>query len=234
MKDKIAAFLKGKIEGISETYLNVVAVHYAKTILKEEDIETTLNTEAIELLTLNFEELQKEGDRRATSAGETALKTFKTKFKLDDEGKTTEKVVDPPEILPKTTPEDQPAWFTKYLGDQKIRDDVVKDKLDGIDKKELQAKLSVKVIDKLKELKIPETFYKGRNLDVESEGDIEELTNTVKTDWDGFVQDQADNNVEVVTPESSENESKLGDEAAKAAAELRNKSSTDPQGGIEI
>ena len=87
MEEKLLAFLKGKLQGTSESYLRGVAQHYAKTITDETQIETTLNDGVIGLLKLNAGILQTEGDRRATEATKTAVKNAFEKLGLDENGK---------------------------------------------------------------------------------------------------------------------------------------------------
>ena len=74
MKEKIVAFLKSKLTGVSESFLSGVADTFSKTVKEETDIETVITDGIIETLKYSAKELQVEGDRRATEATKTALK----------------------------------------------------------------------------------------------------------------------------------------------------------------
>jgi len=87
MKEKILAFLKGKLSGVSTTFLEGVADNYSKTITEEAQIETVISDGVISSLKFSAQFAQTEGDKRATEASTTALKNFRDKHKLDENGK---------------------------------------------------------------------------------------------------------------------------------------------------
>lgn len=214
MKEKIAAFLKGKLQGTSESYLNAVSEHYAKSITEESQIETTLNDGVIGLLKLNAEVLQKEGDRRATEATKTAVKNAFEKLGLDENG--NKKV---PEQKDEEQKDDITAKLDKLLNDKLTP---LQEKLNAFEKKELQQTLQAKIEAKLKEKGISEKFYKGRNLSVENEEGIEALVTSVESDWTEFVQESAEKGVNIVKPNSSGSAIKEGEALGKEIATLRN------------
>lgn len=107
MKEKILAFLKTKLTGVPETYLLGVAEHYSKTVTEDSQIATTFTDGVVDLLKLNAGLLQTEGDKRATEASKTALKTFREKHGLNEDGTLVKKEdkkedkTDPNEIIVK-------------------------------------------------------------------------------------------------------------------------------------
>ena len=111
MKDKILSHLKTRLPGVAENYLAGVAEHYAKTVTEDSQIETTLTDGVIDLLKLNAAFLQTEGDKRATEAADTALKNYRKKHGLDENGKPIEG--NPPKKSKDVDP-DEPAWFKSY------------------------------------------------------------------------------------------------------------------------
>ena len=74
MKEKILAFLKTKLPGVPDNYLLGIAEHYSKTVTEEKQVETTFTDGVIDLLKLNANLIQSEGDKRVTEATKTALK----------------------------------------------------------------------------------------------------------------------------------------------------------------
>lgn len=225
MKDKILVFLKGKLkQGISKSYLDRLAEHYSKTITEESEIETTFTEGVITLLQLNADELQREGDRRVTDATDTALRNFKEKFKLNDEGKPIS--VEPP----KPPNPDEPAWFTQFKIDQKAEADELRAKLEGIDKAKVQEGLTEKVKSHEKLKGIPASYLKGRNLTVESEDKIEELVSGIADDYTAFKQELTEQGINIDIPESSLNDGVEGQDEGKKLAEKRNASSSGDEG----
>ncbi len=236
MKDKILAFLKTKLQGVQESFLLGVAEHYAKTITDETKIEATLTDGVIDLLKLNAEILQKEGDKRATEASKTALKTFQEKHGLDENGKPIE---DPSKKGPgrpakKDVDPDEPAWFKEYREKKDIEYAELKTKLEKAEKDKTSALLTEKVRkhDKLKD--IPASFLKGRNLAVESEDKIDQLVTELETDWNAFKQEQAEKGVIISVPSSSTETIKEGAEIGKKIAEKKNAKSSDGVKGKKI
>lgn len=223
MKQKILAFLKGKLQGTSESYLSGIAEHYATTITEESQIETTLNDGVIDLLKLNAGILQTEGDRRATEAQKTAVKNAFEKLGLDENGKPKTPTTPP---APPIDPTSVEAMLTK-LFDEKIMP--LQNKIAGFEKEKTQSQLMGKLTSKLKEKGVSEKFYKGRNLNIESEDSIEQLANEIETDWNEFVQEKAEQGVVINIPQSSSGNVKEGTFGAKIA-ELENAGGA---GGVE-
>jgi len=207
MKEKLLAFLKGKLQGTSESYLNGIAEHYAKTITDETQIEATLNDGVIDLLKLNAGILQTEGDRRATEAQKTAVRNAFEKLGLDENGKA--KVTPPAPDL--TSME---AILVKFF-DEKITP--LQNKITGFEKEKTQSQLMGKLTSKLKEKGISESFYKGRNLSIESEADIDTFATTIETDFNAFRQEQAENGVVISVPQTAHGVPNEGSFGAKVA-----------------
>ena len=223
MKEEILAFLKGKLQGTPESYLNGIADHYAKTITDKTQIDTTLNDAVIDLIKLNAGILQSEGDRRATEATKTAVKNAFEKLGLDETGKP--KVA--PQVPPVTpAPESVEAMLAKLL-DERLSP--LQQKLSGFEKEKTQSQLMGKLTSKLKEKGIPESYYKGRSLSIESETDIETLATTIEADFGVFRQEMAESGVVISIPQSANGNLNEGSLGAKIA-EMQN---TGAIGGVK-
>ena len=228
MKEKIMAFLKGKLQGTSESYLNGIAEHYAKTITQETEIETTFTDGVIGLLKLNAGLIQVEGDRRATDAQKTAVKNAFEKLGLDENGKPK---VDPPKTDPPKNDQPDIAEMLKKLLDEKLSP--LQNELSAFKKEKTQSQLMGKLASVLKEKGISERFYKGRNIEIESEESIAQIASGIETDWNEFVQEKAEQGVAITIPKSSDGTAKEGEALAKSLAAQRNTEST-AQGGKQI
>ena len=206
MKERILTFLKGKLQGTSESYLNGIAEHYATTITDEAQIETTFSDGVIDLLKLNAAILQKEGDRRATDATKTAVKNAFEKLGLDETGK-------------KKTEESKGTDVEEML--KKILDErlsPLQDKILGFEKEKTAATLSVKLKNQLKSKGVDEDWLIGRSLDVENEEAINPMVEKISTDWSTYVQKQAEKGIVISVPKSpqvNQNDGKLGEKIAE-------------------
>ena len=187
MKKQIIAFLKTQLPGVQDSYINGVAEFYSKTIIEEKDIETVLTKNTIEALKYSSEELQKEGDRRAT----TAVKTYQDKHGLTEDGKPV-KVVEPP----KPGAEEVPAW----VKDLQTRIQSLDEKFKNTEKEKTFTSLSGKVTEALKAKGIPNEYSKGRITAIETEEQIDQLVGTIETDYQGFMQYQAEQGVIIQRP----------------------------------
>ena len=148
MKEKILAFLKGKLSGVSTTFLDGVAESYSKTITEEAQIETVISDGVISSLKFSAQFAQTEGDKRATEASNTALKNFRDKHKLDENGKPIE--------TPAPKPDDKnvPEWAKGLM--EKV--DKVVTTQESITKSQTSAQTLETVKAKLKEKGVPDEF----------------------------------------------------------------------------
>lgn len=232
MKEKILAFLKtnAKLSGVQENYLSGIAEHYAKTVTEESQIATTLTDGVIDLLKLNAAFLQTEGDKRATEAADTALKNYRKKHGLDDNGKPidsgkpTKKDVDP----------DEPAWFKSYRETKDAELAEVKAKLENQEKEKARMTLieKVKSHDKLKG--IPASFLNGRNLIPESEDKLDQLAASIEADYTAFKQEMAEQGVHISVPPAGGSGIKEGAALGKMIAEKKNTNTSDGVKGKAI
>ena len=106
MKEKVFEFLKTKLTGVQESYLQGVASQLSKTITTEEQIETTITAGVINVIKHSAQVLQTEGDKRATEAQKSAIENYKRKHNLDDN------------IGGVDSGNGQPKWFKDYLKKQ--------------------------------------------------------------------------------------------------------------------
>ena len=84
MKDKILAFLKTKLTGVQNSFLEGISNQLATTITEESQIETVVNAGLISVLQASAQYSQQEGDRRATTATDTAIKGYEQKHNLKE------------------------------------------------------------------------------------------------------------------------------------------------------
>jgi len=201
MKEKILAFLKTKLNGISESFLSGVADTFSKTIKEEKDIETVITDGIIETLKYSATQLQIEGDRRATEAQKTALKNFQEKHGLNEDGTPIKKPVGrPSKTKDDDSDPDEPAWFTAFKKEQADSVAALKSKIEKQEQEKTLTALSekVKAHEKLKD--IPAWYLKKCNLIPESEDKIEQLAISIETDWNEAKQFEAERGVIISVP----------------------------------
>jgi hypothetical protein len=198
MKEKIVAFLKSKLTGVSESFLSGVADTFSKTIKEEKDIETVFSDGIIETLKFSASQLQIEGDRRATEAQKTALKNFQEKHGINEDGTLKKPVGRPPKS--KDDDPEEPAWFTAYKEEQKKANDELKAEIEKQKQEKTLAVLSEKVSKHEKLKDIPQSYLKGRNLVPKSEAEIDQLVASIETDYNGFKQEMAEKGVVISVP----------------------------------
>lgn len=215
MKEKVLAFLKTKLNGVAESYLSGVADYYSKTVTDESEIETALNDSVIGLLKVNAAILQQEGDRRATEAQKTALKNFMEKNGLDENGKP---------ITPQTEPDSVEAILEKLLSEKLTP---LQEKLTGFEQKELQSARMNKLNERLSAAGVPKTFIKGRNINIQSDEEIDSIFSEIETDFIGVRQELADSGVVVSIPRSPQVSEREGEAFGKAIAAKRNTNTSD-------
>lgn len=194
MKEKILQFLKTKLTGVQDSYLEGVADRFSKTITEEAQIETVLGDGVIEAIKISATQLQAEGDRRANDAVKTAVENFRKKYNLDENGKPIQ------QQQQKQPDPNEPDWFKAYREKQEQETAALRQKLEGYEKKETISALTAKVKAKLVDKKVPESFLKGRNLEVESEEQIDELVSQIEGDYTTFHQDLVNQGVVVEKP----------------------------------
>lgn len=223
MKEKIAAFLKTKLTGVQDAFINGAAEVYSRTIQQESDIETTLTEGIIETLRFSAAHVQAEGDRRATSAATTAVKTFRDKHGLDENGKPVNpKQGDPNPGDPNPGDPTMPEWFKAYKKENDATIAKLNDTIARQESEKKNASLSTSVTNKLKEKGIPAEYLKGRNLTPESEDKIDAMVEAIEADYKGFTQWQTEQGVVISPPPGASGTIKEGEKIGKDLAEKRN------------
>lgn len=195
MKEKILQFLKTKLNGVQDSYLEGVAERFSKIITEEAQIETVLNDGVIDAIRIPATQLQAEGDRRANDAVKTSVENFRKKHNLDENGKPIQQQQQQPQTDP-----NEPEWFKAYRAKQEQETAELRTKLEGYEKKETKSALATKVKAKLAEKNVPESYLKGRNLEVESEEQVDELVSQIEGDYTTFHQDLVNQGVVVEKP----------------------------------
>jgi hypothetical protein len=228
MKEKILAFLKSRLSGVSESFLSGVADTFSKTVKEEKEIETVFSDGIIEALKFSATQLQIEGDRRATEAQKTALKNFQEKHGLNEDGTPIKKVGRPPKEV--TDPE-EPAWFTAYKKEQQELSEALKAEIEKQKQEKTLTALSERVMKHERLKDIPASYLKGRNLVPKSEAEIDQLVASLETDYNGFKQEMAEKGVVISVPPTGGGQS--GD---KVTIEdyLKEKFPDKPQGKVLI
>jgi hypothetical protein len=172
MKEKILAFLKTKLTGVPNAILEGVSGQLATTITEESQIETVCNAGVIASLQVSSQYAQQEGDRRATTATQTAIKTYEEAHKLKD-GK-------PVVAAEPATP---PAAGTPEATAKMVQDAIqaalapIQQELSGYKQKEQSTALRGSAIEAIKEkykdskIPIPEDFFEL--LTIEKPEDVE-------------------------------------------------------------
>lgn len=111
MKQAILDALKAKYEGVSEKILDRIADKLAKTVTKQEDVQTAVDGVTFQQV------LESYGDSRATEAQQSAVTNYEKKHNLKD-GKPIEKQ-EPPKQTPPTGGDDVPAWAKELIESNK-------------------------------------------------------------------------------------------------------------------
>jgi hypothetical protein len=217
MKEKILSQLKsacGNTTSISEKTLQIIAERMAANITEESQIEAAIELEKPILQAI---------DGNINFVAADAVKKIKP-IEKQAEKKTEEKPNDP----------NEPEWFKTYREKQDQETTALKNKLENYDKEKTQTQLNSKITAKLKEKGIPESYYKGRNLSIEDENDIDSLVTSIDTDYVSFKQELAESGVIISVPKSSSSGLKEGELLGEQIAEKRNTRTSDGVQGKKI
>ncbi|HLD90556.1 MAG TPA: hypothetical protein VI911_06005 [Patescibacteria group bacterium] len=231
MKEKILAFLKSKLTGVSESFLSGVADTFSKTVKEEKDIETVFTDGIIETLKFSATQLQIEGDRRATEAQKTALKNFQEKHGLNEDGTPIKKVGRPPKDKDADPDPNEPVWFTAFKKEQQESTETLKAEIEKQKQEKTLASLAEKVSKHEKLKDIPASYLKGRNLIPKSEAEIDQLVASIETDYNGFKQEMAEKGVVISVPPTGGGQQS---EKSTIDAYLNEKFPKEPQGKVLI
>ena len=175
MEEQILTALKTKYKnlGFGEKALSGVAAFLAQTVTEEDGIEPAVT--GAELLLKAF---QSDIDARVTSAVSKA----KSEQKPEQ--------APPAEKKPEKKDDEVPTWAKGIL-----------DRLDAFEKKEARTTLVSQAKAKLAEKKIPESFLRGRSLELQSEAEIDNLVASIEADYTAFRQDLVNQGVIVNNPQ---------------------------------
>ena len=232
MKEKILQYLKTQIGahagGIQEAFLIGVAEKFSKTITEEDKIPTEINASVLETLKTTYDFMQSEVGRRTTDAQQTALKNWREKHGLGEDGKPLKKEKEKP--TENVGGDDVPEWFRKIQEKNSAETAELKGKIERYESEKTREQLLGKVHSALKEKGIPLSFLgkvASRNLAVEGEDKIDPLIAEIEADWNSFTQEAANNGVNVVIPKQSSGAPPDGEAKGKELAARRNASATE-------
>lgn len=178
MFDKILPLLKTKYKdlGLSETILKVTAESLAKTVEKEEDIET-----AVAGVEGQMKIYQSFADQNRTLQTEITnlKKAGNSEEKKEEEKKEGEEKKE-------MGGEEVPAWAKAIIDSNKA----ILEKQNQLDAEKVNKTNAEKLVSKLKELGVKESFYSlhlGKTF--EKEDEIESFANSIKEAEDKYLQD---------------------------------------------
>lgn len=179
MFDKILPLLKTKYKdlGLSETILKGIANKLAKSVEKEEDIET-----AVAGVEDDLKIFQSLADQNRTLASKVAELE---KGKAPEPNPTPEPTPNP-EPQKQTGEEEVPAWAKAIIDSNKA----ILEKQNQLDAEKVNKTNAEKLVSKLKELGVNESFYSlhlGKTF--EKEDEIESFANSIKEAEDKYLQD---------------------------------------------
>jgi hypothetical protein len=212
VKESIISALKTKYSnlGFSDKTFTGVADYLSTTVTEETQIETAIT--GVEPLLKAF---QGDIDSRVTAAVK----------KKEQELKAAQQKQEPQPHKPEDKPaDDVPAWAKAMM-----------QKLETFEKKDSQAQLLSKLKTKIAD-KVPETYLRGRQINIETESDIEAVAASIEADYTAFKQDLINQGVFVENPKSGSQNAKAGVEFAVAEAKRRNEggSANNPVPGIKL
>ncbi|MCT3674435.1 hypothetical protein HZQ94_14705 [Elizabethkingia anophelis] len=185
MFDKILPLLKTKYKdlGLSETILKVTAETLAKTVEKEEEIETAVaGVEGQMKIYQSFADQNRTLQTEITNlkkAGESKSEEKKKEEKKEGEEKEGEEKKE-------TGGEEVPAWAKAIIDSNKA----ILEKQNQLDAEKVNKTNAEKLVSKLKELGVNESFYSlhlGKTF--EKDDEIESFANSIKEAEDKYLQD---------------------------------------------
>jgi len=179
MFDKILSGLKTKYKdlGLSETILKGIANKLARSVEKEENIET-----AVAGVEDDLKIFQSLADQNRTLASKVAELE---KGKAPDPNPTPEPTPNPEPPKP-TGEEEVPAWAKAIIDSNKA----ILEKQNQLDAEKVNKTNAEKLVSKLKELGVNESFYSlhlGKTF--EKDDEIESFANSLKEAEDKYLQD---------------------------------------------
>jgi hypothetical protein len=205
MEQKLFEALKLKFTGVSDATLKRIANKKAVGVKEEAEIPALIEAMTYDAV------ISSEVDFRITDANKKAVENYETRHGLR-EGKP----ISEPTPIPQ--PITDPNNIQKMIADA-ISAVVapIQEKVLGFEKEKTQSQLMGKLTSKLKEKGISEAFYKGRNLTIETEADIETVATTIEADFEAFRQEQANEGVVISVPQAGAGGNTTGTLGAKIA-----------------
>jgi hypothetical protein len=195
MKEKLLALLVAKFLGVSKATLERIAEKKAGSVSDESQLQSVADS-------IDFGQvLQSEVDAKITDSNKKAIQNYESKHKLKD-GQPVEDPPAPP-VNPTPPVKDEPEWFKSYreAQEQKIKDLEAKNQERETKEKLITLKSSLKT--KLGEKKIPESYWSKRNLNVESDEQLDALVTEIESDYTAFKQELVDSGVVIDKPVDS-------------------------------
>lgn len=183
MKEKIYAFLKTKMQGVPDAYLQRVAEQYSKTITDEAQIATVITDGVVDVLKDSAMFVQQEGDRRAQTAQRTALDEFRKKHGLDENGN---KIQTPPPTppVPPVIGGDAPEWVKTLIESQSKQISELKTLVSGVVTTQTASQKQAMARELLSKTKLPKELQEkwASRIDVNSETTIEEQVKVLEAE----------------------------------------------------
>jgi len=191
MKEKLLALLIAKFAGVSESILERIATKKAGSISDETQLQSIVDGIDYGLI------LQSEVDSRITEANKTAITNYEKKHGLK-EGKIIQQP-DPKEGQDPKLPEDAPPWAQALLKQNQELVSKISQFENGGKKNELLVKLKEKIKGK-----VPESYLKGRNIEIAEESQIDTIAQQIEADFVEFKQDAINQGVVLDVPKGNQ------------------------------
>jgi hypothetical protein len=159
---------------------------------------------------------EEQGIEPAVNGAELLLKAFQG----DIDKRVAEAIVKVKSEHRKAEPQPQPQ--DKKDDEMPVWAKGILDRLDSFERKESEAKLIGTLKAKIAD-KVPESFYRGRQMTITSEADIDKLVGEIETEFTALKQDMINQGVFVESPKRPQTPGQEGVEIARRIAEQRNK-----------
>ncbi len=174
MNEQLLASLRTKFDGVQDAILKRVAEKFGQNLSKtstEDDIQGVVDE-------VTFQDvLESYGDSRATEASRTAVNNFKKKQGIQNRQEPEQ----PQNQDDDSFPSDAPKWAQSLIR----QNQELSKKLEGLEKEGKRKTLVERVHEKLNkgDKKVPFSFWKNRNIQVENEDEIDSIVDQIREDF---------------------------------------------------
>ena len=180
MNEQLFNSLKTKFDGVQDAILRRVAEKYGRNLGEtpaEDEIQGVVDGVTFQNV------LESYGDSRATEAANTAVANYKKKQGTQGGQNNPNPGQNQQNQKKEDLPDDAPEWAKSLIK----QNQELSSKLEGLEKKERTKSLVETVQQKLvKGKKVPQSFFKGRNIEVNDESEIDSVVDQIAEDYNSF------------------------------------------------